>query len=133
MWEESLVQQAANDLLARTGVLAKLAAIRNADAQSTDTSAPLSRMTGLSPDELRVAVTAFYTELRAPQLFAVFDPVAHTKQRARLRRDMAAVLAAAHASLHEALRLPQHAYSVEAIGSVLTLSVSDVDTLLQLI
>ena len=144
MWEESLVQQAANDLLARTGVLAKLAAVRAAGAAAADgamggaqaAAVPLSRSPGLTPEELRPVVAAFYAELRSQHLFAVFEPVAHAKQRARLRRDMASVLAAAHSSLHEALTLARHAYGAEVVGTgpaaVLQLSVTDVDTLLQL-
>jgi hypothetical protein len=135
VWEESLVQQAANDLLGRCGLLAKLTAMRAFAARGAENALPMSRTPGLAAEDLRPAVAAFYAELRLPTLFAVFEPVAHSKPRARLRRDMAAVLSAAHASVLDALRQPPHGYAADTIGpgGVATLSSSDVNVLLQLI
>jgi hypothetical protein len=134
VWEESLVQQAANDLLGRCGLLAKLSAMR-AFTASESGGVSMSRAAGLTVEDLRPPVAAFYTELRSPALFAVFDSVAQAKPRARLRRDMASVLSAAHVSVLHALTQPQNGYAADAVGpgGVVSLSTSDVDVLLQLL
>lgn len=119
-WEEALVQQSANDLLAGCGLLAKLTAMRSHDPAASG-GLPLAALPTLGPHDLRAVVSAFYAELSSPSLISLFDRVGNPRIRSRVRRDTAAVLAAAYARLYADVTAPASGYAAAC----------DVHTLLQ--
>ena len=130
-WEEGLVQQTANDLLSGCGLLQKLTAMTAAAAGVSATGPPLSTRPGLSPDELRPVAAAFYAELASPSLISLFDRVSAPRVRSRVRRDTAAVLAAAYARVYAEVGSPAAGYG-GAVSDVLRQTPEQVEVLLDL-
>lgn len=108
-WEESLVQAAANDMLAACGMLAKLAAVKAASDASS--SGVLASTPGVTPDELRPVINAFLASLASPAYVTLYDRVQNARVRSRVRRDTGAVLAAAYARLYDAVTSPRAGYT----------------------
>ena len=131
-WEEALVQQSANDLLAGCGLLAKLTSMRSHDP-ATSGGLPLASMPTLGPDNLRQVASAFYAELTAPTLISLFDRVGNPRVRSRVRRDTAAVLAAAYARFYADVTAPASGYSALCdVTALLPQSPEQVEVLLDL-
>jgi hypothetical protein len=127
VWEDALVHQASNDVLQRCGLLAKLSSLRTVAPPAVAAMLP-----GLTLTDLRPSVQAFYAELTAPSFIAMFDRVANPRVRSRVRRETAAVLAAAYARLVEAVRGATAGYTAADVAVMLPQSPEQVEVLLDL-
>jgi hypothetical protein len=131
-WEEALVQQVANDLLAGCGLLAKLTAMRGHDAGAAG-GLPMAALPTLAVDDLRPVVAGFYAELTSPSLISLFDRVGNPRVRSRVRRDTAAVLAAAYARLYADVGEPANGYAAVCdVRALLPQTPEQVEVLLDL-
>jgi hypothetical protein len=115
VWEEDLVSSAANDLLASSGMLPLLNALRAHREAGEQQPQQLSAVRGLSPPEVAAALQSFDALILSADTGALFSRVASPATRARLRRSVMSVLAAGYARVHGEVVKPENGYDARAL------------------
>jgi hypothetical protein len=115
VWEEDLVSSAANDLLASSGMLPLLNALRAHREAGGQQPQQLSAARGLSAPEVAAALQSFDALILSADTGALFSRVASPATRARLRRSIMSVLAAGYARVHGEVAKPESGYDARAL------------------
>jgi hypothetical protein len=141
-WEKSLVQQAANDMLAATGLLAVLHALARRDgagdgaggaaAAAAAGAPPRSAQPGFTPAALAPVLRAVDAQAAAADASGLFARVAAPASRARLRRAVLQVLAAGYARVYAEVRDPAARYDAAAQAALLQKTPAQVEAMLDL-